>query len=126
MAPGRVIVRSGELARATGLTLRQIQWWCEHRLLIPRMEGHVRLFDDEHVRRAFLIVELRKKGVILKGIRITLGQLANTTERYIAVGTNNRCLFASDSADETIRAIQQWKCPAIVIDRARAPRSMTA
>lgn len=58
-----------ELARSVGVTLRQVQWWCEHGVLRPAYIGRERSFDEEQVRRAALVKELRRKGVSLQRCR---------------------------------------------------------
>ena len=31
----------------TGITLRQLQWWDERRIVVPAREGHRRLYSTE-------------------------------------------------------------------------------
>ncbi len=58
-----------ELCRHIGVTLRQVQWWCETGVLRCGYVGHFREFDEEQVAAAALVKELRRKGLPLQRVR---------------------------------------------------------
>jgi len=61
--------RVGELARATGLTVRTLHHYESIGLLVPsRTEGHQRLYDDHDARRLYRICALRDLGLSLAEI----------------------------------------------------------
>src|SRR5689334_9070048 len=62
--------RIGELADATGLTVRTLHHSEHLRLLAPaaRTEGRQRLYDESDVRRLYLIRALRDLGLSLSDI----------------------------------------------------------
>ncbi|MGW1527342.1 MerR family transcriptional regulator [Streptomyces sp. NPDC001588] len=65
----------GELARATGLTVRTIRYWSDEGALPPvaRSSGGYRLYDAASVARLELIRTLRELGLGLADVRRVLG-----------------------------------------------------
>ena len=51
------------------MSLRQLQWWDERKIISPRQEGHRRLYVGSDVITVMAIVELRRKGLSLQKIR---------------------------------------------------------
>lgn len=74
--------RIGELAEATGLTVRTLHHYEHIGLLAPaeRTEGHQRLYDERDVRRLYRIRALRDLGLSLAESRITRRIHARTTK----------------------------------------------
>ncbi|MEV0975777.1 MerR family transcriptional regulator [Streptomyces sp. NPDC049915] len=64
----------GELARATGLTVRTIRYWSDEGVLIPvtRSSGGYRLYDAGSAARLELIRTLRELGLGLDDVRTVL------------------------------------------------------
>jgi DNA-binding transcriptional MerR regulator len=64
----------GELARATGLTVRTIRYWSDEGVLTPvgRSAGGYRLYDTESFARLELIRTLRELGLGLAHVRAVL------------------------------------------------------
>jgi DNA-binding transcriptional MerR regulator len=64
----------GELARATGLTVRTIRYWSDEGVLTPvtRSAGGYRLYDAESAARLELIRTLRELGLGLDDVRRVL------------------------------------------------------
>lgn len=63
-------MKVGELARATGLTVRTLHHWEERGLVVPSARtaaGH-RIYDDGDVRRVYQVVALRDLGLPLDAI----------------------------------------------------------
>ncbi len=63
---------SSEVAQIAGVSLRQLQWWDEQKVVSPRHEGHKRLYLAQEVIEISLIAELRRKGFSLQRIRQVL------------------------------------------------------
>ena len=63
---------SSEVAQIAGVSLRQLQWWDEQKVVSPRHEGHKRLYLAQEVIEISLIAELRRKGFSLQKIRRVL------------------------------------------------------
>ena len=60
---------STEVAEFAQVTLRQLQWWDERKVVMPRHEGHKRVYGPEEVIEIAVIAELRRKGSSLQSIR---------------------------------------------------------
>ena len=63
---------SSEVAQIADVSLRQLQWWDEQKVVSPRHEGHKRLYLAQEVIEISLIAELRRKGFSLQKIRQVL------------------------------------------------------
>ncbi|MFG2884368.1 MerR family transcriptional regulator [Streptomyces sp. NPDC048297] len=71
---GTGLLTIGELARATGLTVRTIRYWSDEGVLTPvtRSAGGYRLYDAESAARLELIRTLRELGLGLDSVREVL------------------------------------------------------
>ncbi len=63
---------SSEISEVTGVSLRQLQWWDEQKVVSPRHEGHKRVYLPEEAIEIAVIAELRRKGFSLQKIRRVL------------------------------------------------------
>ncbi len=61
-----------DVSRATGVSLRQLQWWDEQGVVSPVQRGHKRLYQLHEVVEIAMITELRRKGISLQKIRRVL------------------------------------------------------
>jgi DNA-binding transcriptional MerR regulator len=57
------------VARLAGISLRQLQWWDERKVVSPRKQDHRRVYVAEQVPEIFTVAVLRRKGVSLQKIR---------------------------------------------------------
>src|ERR1700731_3741168 len=74
-AAGEQIFTSSDVARISGVSLRQLQWWDERNVVSPRQDGHRRLYAPAEVVEVSVIAALRKKGFSLQKIRRVLRYL---------------------------------------------------
>ena len=56
---------SSDVSRICGVSLRQLQWWDERKVVSPRQDGHKRVYMTEEVVEISMIAELRRKGFSL-------------------------------------------------------------
>jgi DNA-binding transcriptional MerR regulator len=63
---------SADVSRICGVSLRQLQWWDERKVVSPRQDGHKRVYMPEEVVEISVIAELRRKGFSLQKIRRVL------------------------------------------------------
>ena len=63
---------SSDVARIAGVSLRQLQWWDEQKVVSPRHDGHRRVYAPAEVVEISVIAELRRKGFSLQKIRRVL------------------------------------------------------
>lgn len=75
---------SSEISEVTGVSLRQLQWWDEQKVVSPRHEGHKRLYLAEEAIEIAVIAELRRKGFSLQKIRRVLRFLQKEMGRRLA------------------------------------------
>lgn len=61
-----------DVSRISGVSLRQLQWWDEQKVVSPTHSGHKRLYRPEEVIEVAVIAELRRKGFSLQRIRRVL------------------------------------------------------
>ncbi|MER6127108.1 MerR family transcriptional regulator [Streptomyces sp. NPDC001795] len=94
----------GELARATGLTVRTIRYWSDEGALPPvaRSSGGYRLYDAASVARLELIRTLRELGLGLDHVRSVLA--GETTVAEVAA-THVAALDAQIHALKVTRAV---------------------
>ena len=66
---GERVFLSADVARLAGISLRQLQWWDERKLVSPRQEGHRRVYVPEQVLEILTVAVLRRKGLSLQKVR---------------------------------------------------------
>ena len=74
---------SGDVCQLAGVSLRQLQWWDERKIISPRQEGHRRLYADSDVIAMMAIAELRRKGLSLQKIRRMVRPVRREIERKL-------------------------------------------
>jgi DNA-binding transcriptional MerR regulator len=75
---------SADISRLTGVSLRQLQWWDEKKVVSPRQIGHKRLYLPEEALEISVIAELRRKGFSLQKIRRVLRFLQREVGKRLA------------------------------------------
>ena len=60
---------TSEVSRIARVSLRQLQWWDERKIVCPGREGHNRAYLPAQVLEVIVIAELLRKGFSLQGIR---------------------------------------------------------
>ena len=60
---------SFDIVRLTGISARQLQWWDERGIVVPRRLGHRRVYSFEDLTEVAVICELRRKGFSLQRVR---------------------------------------------------------
>lgn len=75
----QTVFSSQDVAKLTGVTLRQLQWWDEQGVVTPVQRSHRRLYSRFEVLQVSLIIGLRGKGMSLQKTR---GVLKRLEERY--------------------------------------------
>src|SRR5271168_4708772 len=75
---------SSDVSRIAEVSLRQLQWWDERKVVSPRHEGHRRVYLPAEVIEITVIAELRRKGFSLQKIRRVLRFLQREMGRRLA------------------------------------------
>src|SRR6201988_4303414 len=75
---------SSDVSRIAQVSLRQLQWWDERKVVSPRHEGHRRVYYAAEVIEITVIAELRRKGFSLQKIRRVLRFLQKEMGKRLA------------------------------------------
>ena len=116
---------STEVARIAQVSLRQLQWWDERKVVSPRHEGHKRVYSPEEVVEITVIAELRRKGFSLQKIRrvlrflqremgCRLGELLDSDSKLHLL-TDGKSSFLEDQQDRIIDLLKQATQPMFLV-----------
>jgi DNA-binding transcriptional MerR regulator len=127
---------SNEVARISGVSLRQLQWWDERKVVSPRQDGHKRVYMPVEVVEISVIAELRRKGFSLQKIRRVLKYLqkemgkrlgdALASESEVHLLTDGRSIFLEESADRIIDLLKNARQPMFLVCVTDQLRRFTA
>ena len=123
---------SSEVARIGGVSLRQLQWWDERKVVSPRHEGHKRVYSPDEVVEITVIAELRRKGFSLQKIRRVLrflqremGKRLNevlSQESDLHLVTDGKAIYLEESPSRIIDLLKNARQPMFLVcvtDQAR-------
>ena len=123
---------SSDVSRIAEVSLRQLQWWDERKVVSPRHEGHKRVYHPEEVIEITVIAELRRKGFSLQKIRRVLRflqremgkRLSDVLEKQsdLHLVTDGKSIFLEDQHDRIIDILKNARQPMFVVcvsDQAR-------
>jgi DNA-binding transcriptional MerR regulator len=132
---GRVY-SSADVARLAGVSLRQLQWWDEQKVVSPSHEGHKRLYRIEDLVEVSVIAELRRKGFSLQKIRRVLKFLQKEMGRRLTeilsatsdfhLLTDGRSIHLEDDAARIIEILKGAKQPMFLVSVSDQVRRLTA
>ena len=116
---------STDVARIAQVSLRQLQWWDERKVVSPRHEGHKRIYLPEEVIEITLIAELRRKGFSLQKIRRVLRFLQREMGRRLAdvlsqpstlhLLTDGKSIYLEDQQDRIIDLLKNARQPMFLV-----------
>jgi DNA-binding transcriptional MerR regulator len=131
-APPERTFTSSDVSRIAGVSLRQLQWWDERKVVSPRHEGHKRVYHPEEVVEVTVIAELRRKGFSLQKIRRVLRFLQREMGRRLAevlsgenalhLVTDGKSIYLEDDSDKIVDILKNAKQPMFLVcvsDQAR-------
>jgi DNA-binding transcriptional MerR regulator len=123
---------SSEVAQVADVSLRQLQWWDERKVVSPRHEGHRRVYYPAEVIEITVIAELRRKGFSLQKIRRVLRFLQREMGKRLAdvmgassnlhLVTDGKSIYLEDQHDRIIDLLKNAKQPMFLVcvsDQAR-------
>jgi len=103
---------SSDVAQIAQVSLRQLQWWDERKVVSPNHEGHKRVYLPEEVVEITVIAELRHKGFSLQKIRRVLRFLQKemgkrlsevlSAESDLHLVTDGKTIYLEDKSDRII------------------------
>src|ERR1700675_5046815 len=123
---------SAEVAVIAVVSLRQLQWWDERKVVSPRHEGHRRGYFPRDVIQITIIAELRRKGFSLQKIRRVLRFLQKEMGRRLSevlqgasdlhLVTDGKSIFLEDHQERIIDILKNARQPMFLVcvsDQAR-------
>jgi DNA-binding transcriptional MerR regulator len=116
---------SSEVSAVAGVSLRQLQWWDERKVVSPRHEGHRRIYLASEVVEITVIAELRRKGFSLQKIRRVLRFLQKEMGRRLAevmqaasdlhLVTDGKSIYLEDNQDRIIDIFKNSRQPMFLV-----------
>jgi DNA-binding transcriptional MerR regulator len=116
---------STDVAKIAQVSLRQLQWWDERKVVSPRHEGHKRIYLAEEVVEITLIAELRRKGFSLQKIRRVLRFLQREMGRRLSevlagdsqlhLLTDGKSIYLEDQQDRIIDLLKNARQPMFLV-----------
>lgn len=129
--PGRAY-SSSEVAQFADVSLRQLQWWDERKVVSPRQEGHRRVYEPGEVIEITVIAELQRKGFSLQRIRRVLRFLEREMGKRLAevlqvsselqLVTDGKSIYLEDRPSRIIDILKNSRQPMFLVcvsDQAR-------
>jgi DNA-binding transcriptional MerR regulator len=116
---------SSDVARIAQVSLRQLQWWDERKVVSPRHAAHKRIYLPEEVVEITVIAELRRKGFSLQKIRRVLRFLQREMGRRLQdvlsadselhLVTDGKTIYLEDSSDRIIEILKNARQPMFLV-----------
>jgi len=135
-APGDArLFSSADVSRLAGVSLRQLQWWDEQKVVSPHHEGHKRIYRIEDLLEVSVIAELRRKGFSLQKIRRVvrflqkemarrLADILNTSSDFHLL-TDGRSVHLESEAARVIEVLKAAKQPMFLVAVSDQVRRLT-
>ena len=116
---------SSEIAGIAGVSLRQLQWWDEQKVVSPLHEGHKRVYLTEEAVEIAVMAELRRKGFSLQTIRRLLRFLQREMGRGLAdvessasdlhLVTDGKSIYLEDRNERIIDILKKASQPMFLV-----------
>jgi len=116
---------SSDVSRIAQVSLRQLQWWDERKVVSPRHEGHKRVYQSAEVIEITVIAELRRKGFSLQKIRRVLRFLQREMGKRLSdvmqansdlhLVTDGKSIYLEDQQDRIIDILKNAKQPMFLV-----------
>ena len=116
---------SSDVSRIAQVSLRQLQWWDERKVVSPRHEGHKRVYNPEEVVEITVIAELRRKGFSLQKIRRVLRFLQREMGKRLHdvldgdtplhLVTDGKSIYLEDSNERIIDILKNARQPMFLV-----------
>lgn len=86
---------TGQVAAMTRVSERQLQWWDERGVVMPRHVGHRRVYNAKEAHEVHCVAELRRRGLSLQKIRWIIRFLEKHLAARLGDG-NGRCYVVTN------------------------------
>ena len=116
---------SSDVSNIAAVSLRQLQWWDERKVVSPRHEGHKRVYSPEEVVEITVIAELRRKGFFVAenppGAAVPAARDGKTVVGGDAVRigsapvTDGKSIYLEEQNDKIIDLLKNAKQPMFLV-----------
>jgi DNA-binding transcriptional MerR regulator len=127
---------SSDVARIAQVSLRQLQWWDERKVVSPRHSAHKRIYLPEEVIEITVIAELRRKGFSLQKIRRVLRFLQRemgrrlqdvlTAESDLHLVTDGKTIYLEEDSERIVDILKGAKQPMFLVCVSDQVKRLTA
>ena len=127
---------SREVAALTGITLRQLQWWDERKIVVPGRQGRRRLYSLGNLAELAVIAELREKGFSLQRVRKVVRALEREFQRRLVetvtsgsdyhLLTDGHNVYVENSARQVMDILKNARQPIFAVCLSDTVRRITA
>jgi DNA-binding transcriptional MerR regulator len=127
---------SRDVVALTGITLRQLQWWDERRIVVPAREGRRRLYSNEDLAEVAVICELRRRGFSLQRVRKVMRFLQKEFSKSLSetvtgssdyhLLTDGHSLYLETSARQIVDILKNSRQPMLAICLSDTVRQVRA
>ena len=114
-----------DVARLTGISARQLQWWDERGIVVPSRLGHRRVYSFDDLTEVAVVCELRRKGFSLQRVRKVVRFLEKEFGRRLAEAvsgssnlhllTDGRTLYLETSPEQILDILTNSRQPMFAI-----------
>jgi len=122
------------VADITGLSIRQLQWWDERKLVSPQKEAHRRVYKASDVFLIAVLADLRAKGFSLQRIRPLIAPLSREITKRLAHTPSSKELFLltdgeaihfEDGSERVVEVLRSATKPMFLISVSEKVRQIT-
>lgn len=135
-APPERTYTSSDVSRIAQVSLRQLQWWDERKVVSPRHEGHKRVYHPEEVVEVTVIAELRRKGFSLQKIRRVLRFLQRemgkrlsevlSGENDLHLVTDGKSIYLEENSERIVDILKNARQPMFLVCVSDQVRRLSA
>ena len=135
-APSERTFASSDVARIAQVSLRQLQWWDERKVVSPRHAAHKRIYLSEEVVEITVIAELRRKGFSLQKIRRVLRFLQRemgkrlaevlTGESDLHLVTDGKSIYLEEAPHRIIDLLKNARQPMFLVSVSDQVKRLSA
>jgi len=114
-----------EVAQLTGITLRQLQWWDEQKIVVASRLGHRRIYSLDDLAEIAIICDLKRRGFSLQKVRRVVRFLQKELGRRLLqtvraadefhLLTDGRHIYLEDSARGVVNLLKNSQQPMLSV-----------
>jgi DNA-binding transcriptional MerR regulator len=127
---------SAQVVQLTGITARQLQWWDERGIVVPRRIKRRRLYSIDDITEIAVICALRRKGFPLQKMRNIMKFLQRELGRRLAEAVSNgsdyhlltdgKRLYLENSQRQVVDILKNSRQPLLGVCLSDAVREVRA